>query len=37
MKYQTRLIPMSDTNMSTTLDHVRAPKNIKKMGQFKFL
>jgi len=33
MKDQTRLILMSDTNMSTTSDHAKTHKNIKKIGQ----
>jgi len=37
MKDQTRLIPMSYTNMSKALDHGRAHKNITKMVQFEFL
>jgi len=37
MKDQIRLIPMIDTNMSTTSDYARIHKNIKKMVQFKFI
>jgi len=37
MKDQTRLIPMSYTNMNKASDHARTHNNIKKMVQLKFL
>jgi len=37
MKNQTRLIQLSNTNMSRASDHVRTCKNDKKMVQTRFL